>query len=112
DRRTTTGGSMDRTKDSARRTIEDYDVLGELTDLANPQPKYRDLIELGGVVNATDKVAVLASRQAVETALKDPGTFSSEGFLDLGNTRPLIPLSVDPPRHVKYRKILDPLFAP
>ncbi|HEY8525318.1 MAG TPA: cytochrome P450 [Acidimicrobiales bacterium] len=103
---------MDRTKDSARRTIEDYDVLGELTDLANPQPKYRDLIELGGVVNATDKVAVLASRQAVETALKDPGTFSSEGFLDLGNTRPLIPLSVDPPRHVKYRKILDPLFAP
>ena len=26
--------------------------------------------------------------------------------------RPLIPLSVDPPRHLKYRKILDPIFAP
>jgi cytochrome P450 len=44
--------------------------------------------------------------------LKDPATFTSEGFLNLGNTRPLIPLSVDPPKHVKYRKILDPLFAP
>ncbi len=38
--------------------------------------------------------------------------FSSEGFLELGNVRPLIPLSVDPPRHLKYRKILDPIFAP
>jgi cytochrome P450 len=26
--------------------------------------------------------------------------------------RPLIPLSVDPPEHKKYRRILDPLFAP
>ncbi len=34
------------------------------------------------------------------------------GFLELGNVRPLIPLSVDPPRHLKYRKILDPIFAP
>ena len=28
------------------------------------------------------------------------------------NVRPLIPLSIDPPDHKKYRKILDPLFAP
>ena len=26
--------------------------------------------------------------------------------------RPLIPLNVDPPKHSKYRKLLDPLFAP
>ena len=26
--------------------------------------------------------------------------------------RPLIPLNVDPPQHSKYRKLLDPLFAP
>ena len=36
----------------------------------------------------------------------------AEGLVDLGNIRPLIPLSIDPPLHVKYRKILDPLFAP
>ncbi|MHB8464047.1 MAG: cytochrome P450 [Acidimicrobiales bacterium] len=58
-------------------------------------------------------MAIIASRAAVDEVLKDPETFSSEGgFLNLGNTRPLIPLSVDPPRHLKYRKILDPLFAP
>jgi cytochrome P450 len=32
--------------------------------------------------------------------------------VSLGNVRPLIPLSVDPPDHSKYRKLLDPLFAP
>jgi cytochrome P450 len=30
----------------------------------------------------------------------------------LGNVRPLIPLNVDPPLHSKYRRLLDPLFAP
>src|SRR5436309_1573409 len=30
----------------------------------------------------------------------------------LGTVRPLIPLNVDPPLHSKYRKLLDPLFAP
>jgi cytochrome P450 len=103
---------MDGTEDSARATIENYDVLAQLTDLANPQPKYKALLEIGGALCPVEGVAVLAGRQAVETALRDPGTFTSEGFLDLGNTRPLIPLSVDPPRHSKYRKILDPLFAP
>src|SRR5207248_2931552 len=55
---------------------------------------------------------VMASREAVEQTLRNHEVFTSEGFLDLGNTRPLIPLSVDPPQHVKYRKILDPLFSP
>ena len=32
--------------------------------------------------------------------------------MDLGNIRPLIPLHDRPPQHVKYRRILDPLFAP
>src|SRR5438105_1130444 len=32
--------------------------------------------------------------------------------MGLGNVRPLRPLNVDPPQHSKYRKLLDPLFAP
>ena len=31
---------------------------------------------------------------------------------DLKAKRPLIPLQIDPPDHRKYRKLLDPLFAP
>ena len=32
--------------------------------------------------------------------------------IHLGNDRPLIPLQINPPDHLKYRKLLDPLFAP
>ncbi len=38
--------------------------------------------------------------------------FSSEDLVEQGNTLPLIPLNIDPPEHVKYRRLLDPLFAP
>ncbi len=82
-----------------------------LSDSADPQPRYQLLVE-AGVVEAMPGVYMVASREAVEATLKNSEVFSSEGFLELGNVRPLIPLSVDPPRHLKYRKILDPIFAP
>lgn len=102
----------DETVGDGEETASRYNVLESLTDLAEPQPKYRALLEQGPVVCPVDGMALVASRAAVEQTLKDHETFTSEGFLNLGNVRPLIPLSVDPPRHVKYRKILDPLFAP
>jgi len=87
-------------------------LFAELFDLAVPQPKYRALRAAGEVHRPSDGFVVVASRQAAEETLRDPARFSAEGLLDLGNIRPLIPLSVDPPGHLKYRKILDPLFAP
>lgn len=82
-----------------------------LSDSADPQARYQLLVE-AEVVEAMPGVYMVASREAVEATLKNSEVFSSEGFLELGNVRPLIPLSVDPPRHLKYRKILDPIFAP
>jgi cytochrome P450 len=82
-----------------------------LSNSVDPQPRYQLLVE-AGVVEAMPGVYMVASRDAVEATLKNSEVFSSEGFLELGNVRPLIPLSVDPPRHLKYRKILDPIFAP
>ncbi len=99
-------------KDGATTTAEQYDVLGQLYDLTDPQPKYREVVERAPVSCPVEGIAVVAGRDAVDVALRDTDTFSSEGFLDLGNVRPLIPLSVDPPRHRTYRRILDPLFAP
>jgi len=32
--------------------------------------------------------------------------------IDLKNKRPMIPLQIDPPDHKKFRKLLDPIFAP
>ncbi|MGH9017573.1 MAG: cytochrome P450, partial [Acidimicrobiales bacterium] len=56
---------------------------------------------------------LLTNREDVEAALRKPAVFTSAPeAVQLGNVRPLIPLSVDPPKHVKYRRILDPLFAP
>ena len=48
-------------------------------------------------------------------AFRQPEVFSSAATVDtlaMGSVRPLIPLQIDPPDHLKYRKILDPLFAP
>jgi cytochrome P450 len=45
-------------------------------------------------------------------ALKHPEVFSSKDVVAIGNDVPLIPLSVDPPDHAKYRRLLDPEFSP
>jgi cytochrome P450 len=45
-------------------------------------------------------------------ALKHPEIFSSKDVVKIGNDVPLIPLSVDPPDHAKYRRLLDPQFSP
>jgi cytochrome P450 len=45
-------------------------------------------------------------------AFKHPEVFSSQDVVHIGNEVPLIPLSVDPPDHAKYRRLLDPQFSP
>ena len=45
-------------------------------------------------------------------ALRHPEVFSSKDVVNIGNDMPLIPLSVDPPDHRKYRRLLDPEFSP
>jgi cytochrome P450 len=88
------------------------DSLEDLFDLAVPQPKYRAILEQDAAIRPVDGFVLAASRAAVDSVLRSPETFTSRGVVWLGNVRPLIPLSVDPPDHSKYRKILDPLFAP
>ncbi len=48
----------------------------------------------------------------VRWALRHPEVFSSKDVVDIGNDVPLIPLSVDPPDHAKYRRMLHPEFSP
>jgi cytochrome P450 len=77
-----------------------------------PQPHYakmrarRPLLLAPGAVQTT-------TRAALDATLRNAEVFSSgmEGA-PLGVERPLIPLQIDPPDHRKYRKLLDPLFAP
>jgi cytochrome P450 len=88
------------------------DMFGVLLDMAAPQERYRATIEAGGLLEPMEGFALSFDRATTEHVLRHHEVFSSRVDLNLGNVRPLIPLNVDPPQHSKYRKVLDPLFAP
>lgn len=79
----------------------------------HPQPIYKMLRETEPVMRVDGVGVVLTRRAEIEEVFREPLVFSSNmDAVDLQNVRPLIPLQIDPPEHKKYRKILDPLFAP
>ncbi len=80
---------------------------------ANPQPVFKVLREASPVMPIDGVGVLLTGRAEIDEAFRHPELFSSNmSAVDLGNIRPLIPLQIDPPEHKKYRKILDPIFAP
>ena len=83
---------------------------GEMS--SSPQPLYDMLRESAPVFREEGIGVVLSRYEDVQYALRRWELFSSKGVVEIGNVRPLIPLGVDPPDHVKYRRLLDPLFAP
>jgi cytochrome P450 len=90
-------------------------IAGMMTpDLArHPQPTYRVLLDGSGVMRIEGVGVIACSRAAVDEVLRQPQVFSSDtAAADLKTRRPLIPLQIDPPDHRKFRRILDPLFAP
>jgi len=79
---------------------------------ANPQPMFKMLRDASPVM-VMEGSAVLSRRAEFEEAFRHPEVFSSNmSAIDLKNVRPLIPLQIDPPEHKKFRKLLDPIFAP
>jgi cytochrome P450 len=81
-----------------------------------PQLVYRSMREMMPAIEFVDspagKMGIICHRRDIEEAFRHPEIYASTEAVDLSNVRPLIPLSIDPPDHKKYRKILDPLFAP
>jgi cytochrome P450 len=92
------------------------DLLEMQSALARaPHPTYQMLLAGSPVLRVEGIGVIASSRPTVERILRSPEDFSSNfssGLGDLKNRRPLIPLQTDPPDHRKYRKLLDPLFAP
>lgn len=82
----------------------------------NPQPVFkllRDDTPVMRIDMPTGPGVVLSRMQDITEALRHPEIFSSNmDAVDLKNKRPLIPLQIDPPEHKKFRKLLDPIFAP
>jgi cytochrome P450 len=79
----------------------------------NPQPIYSMLQASTPVFRLEGVGVIVSSRTGVDEVLRNPEAFSSSTMAhDLKTKRPLIPLQIDPPDHRKYRRLLDPLFAP
>lgn len=58
---------------------------------------------------------MLTRAEDMRTVLQDAETFSSNRqFFSplLGESWPLVPLELDPPEHMKYRALINPLFGP
>ena len=80
---------------------------------AHPQMVFKALRDECPVMAIEGTGVLLTRKSEVDEALRHPEIFSSNmDAVDLKNARPLIPLQIDPPEHKKYRKLLDPLFAP
>jgi hypothetical protein len=71
---------------------------GTNVDTTSPQPANHALVEQGAI--GIDGAVLLNTRALVDEALKNPSVFSSEDLVEQGNSRPLIPLNIDPPEHV------------
>ena len=83
----------------------------------NPQPTFKALRDDMPVMSVDmpggQTGVVLTRKEDIMTALRAPDVFSSNmDAVDLQNHRPMIPLQIDPPEHKKFRKLLDPIFAP
>jgi cytochrome P450 len=82
-------------------------------DPADPQSIYNMLREHSPILRTEQGGTMIARHEDVEFALRHAELFSSDmDAISIGNVRPLIPLQINPPEHVKYRRLLDPLFAP
>ena len=84
---------------------------------ANPQPVFAalraDMPVMSIDMPSGAKGVLLTKKEDIMTALRQPDVFSSNmDAVDLKNKRPMIPLQIDPPDHKKFRKLLDPIFAP
>ncbi len=106
------GEDLEATPPAGGYGTEDDRSLDAMLDMADPQPRYEQWIADGGLLCPVEGFAMAIGRSAVDEVLRHPEVFTSAGIVQLGNIRPLIPLSIDPPDHLGYRKLLDPLFAP
>jgi cytochrome P450 len=83
---------------------------------ANPQPTYkmlRDSMPVLAMDVGSSPGVLLSRKEEIDFALRHTEIFSSNiDAVDLKNKRPMIPLQIDPPEHKKFRKLLDPIFAP
>jgi cytochrome P450 len=89
-----------------------YATIAELFGPQAPQPLYQRAFAEVGAIQPMPGLTIVGGRAAAEQVCRGDGPFTSEDIISEGNVRPLLPLSIDQPRHTSYRKLLDKLFRP
>jgi len=77
-----------------------------------PQPVYRELQDSEPAKDFGQVVRLLKMRSVLEVNKHRDVLGGGGRGPSMGGVRPLIPLDLDGPEHTKYRKLLDPVFAP
>ena len=81
----------------------------------HPHPYYKQMRDTNPVLRTESMygdgtgMVWVAKHEDVETALRSPDIYSSKFNRDQA---PLVPINYDPPDHLRYRRLLDPLFGP
>jgi hypothetical protein len=84
----------------------------------DPTPVYERMLRECPVAHSDQHGGfwVVSNYQDVKFVLQNHELFTTEQTVTippgLGNQRPLLPLEVDPPEHIKYRALLAPVFSP
>ncbi|MFN8028039.1 MAG: cytochrome P450 [Acidimicrobiia bacterium] len=95
-----------------------FDTLLTPEFTRTPQPYFRQMRATNPVMRTPSMFGDAGSTvfvgrgDDVETVLRDPQRFSSKFTENSTLGFPLIPITVDPPDHHRYRRLLDPLFGP
>lgn len=98
---------------SASATPDETFVLNDLPIADDRDGAWRLVLGHGREVIELPEDTALTSQRAVEQAMRNPETFSSQrAFAALNSPLPLVPLTFDPPEHTRYRRILQPFFSP
>ena len=91
---------------------ETFTLWGKLFDPAEPQPSYESLFENDDVVQPAPWMTVTGKRAGIDLVAHHAEDFTAEGVINIGNIRPLIPISIEGPAHAEYRKVLDRHLSP
>jgi cytochrome P450 len=99
-------------KAGAKWFAETFTTWAELFEPSSPQSDYVEAFSRGEPIKPKDGMLVMGTRAGADQVLRHPDLYSARDVIELGNVRPLIPISTEPPEHASYRSILEPLFAP
>lgn len=85
----------------------------QMTHQEDRAASWRKMRDAGDVYEVSPGLLMLTSPDAVQFAHRNPAIFSNQGVMRIHDLPVVaIPGGVDPPEHVGYRRLLDPMLAP